>query len=90
MDHFCGLRAISYVDWEWGGWLLRAIELVERPVQMEFWELGSRRHMLGLEEVELETKPGWRIWFPGLSVRHPYPADWQEGDRKHFLDAAIF
>ena len=67
-----------------------AIELADRPVQMEFWGLGARRHMLGLEKLELETKPGCRIWFPGLSVRHPYPADWQEGDRKHFLDAAIF
>ena len=57
---------------------------------MEFLVFGARRHMLGAEEVELETKPGWRTWFPGLSVRHPYPADWQEGDRKHFLDAALF
>ena len=51
---------------------------------------GARRHMLGVQEVEFERKPGCKIRFPGLSVRHPYPADWQEGDRKHFLDAALF
>ena len=38
---------------------------------MEFMVFRARRHMLGW--VWKESR-GCKIWFPGLSVRHPYPS----------------